>query len=52
MSKRITVTDLEMQVLSELFQNSLNGYYASDDLSIDESIEKKVIQSVLKKISL
>lgn len=57
MSKRITITDLEIKVLESLFSEALNGYYSDSNIAemeleerINAEAEKSIIQSVFKKI--
>jgi len=58
MSKRITLSDLEIRILKSLFSESLNNYYSDANIAEIEALEERtdalatrsVIQSVLKKI--
>ena len=59
-SKRITLTDDQQQVLKEMLEFNLNGYYSDSNIedmnydSFEEKIEvmatQSILQSILKKL--
>lgn len=57
MSKRVTLSDSEIAVISNLFNEALNGYYSDaniDELDLEDRVEASYervnIISILKKI--